>query len=219
MANEENAHRPVRRRSFIGMLCAGSALLYLPALKAHEERIILNNVETTAWVVTEDTRNLTETDTENPEIVLVVGRRYSFGNNGWNTRPFGQEAGTHPLELRDSNDRPLLSQDRRGRYEDDEDVNWEDEGNVVSFNVTERLARELNGYACTEHRDMQGDVRVVTEEELMEDEEDATEDGDGERRTETDDAEDTEEERLPGFGVLVGMVSLVCAPLVRRRFK
>lgn len=183
--------------------------------KAQEERIILDNVENTAWIVTEDTYSLTQTGEENPEIVLLEGHRYSFGNNGWRARPF-DDGGTHPLELRDSNDRPLLSQDGRGRYEDDAEVDWRDDGNVISFTVTERLARELDGYACTSHRDMQGQVRTVREDELEETAEEEPEVVNDDRDDE-DSEETRDDEELSGFGVLAGLVGLVGALVWRHR--
>ena len=85
-------------------------------------------------------------------MTFEVGQRYAVENRGWST---------HPFALRASDDTPLLSQSADGEFEGDADVDWVDNGETLSFTVTEDLAANLNYYICTIHSSMRGDVEAA----------------------------------------------------------
>ncbi|RXK51959.1 hypothetical protein [Halorientalis pallida] len=114
--------------------------------------LTIDNEGFTAWKVTEDeSGQVAEIEAENPTITFETGVRYTVQNNGWSF---------HPFALRASDDSPLLSQDAEGRYEDDRDVNWVDDGNEFAFTLTEALAADTDYYICTVHSSMRGDTSV-----------------------------------------------------------
>ena len=113
--------------------------------------LTIDNVDLSAWEVTEDeSGQVAEIGTENPTMTFETGVRYTVENNGWSF---------HPFALRASDDTALLSQDGEGRYENDRDVNWVDDGSSFAFTVTEALAADMAYYICTVHSSMRGDVR------------------------------------------------------------
>lgn len=111
----------------------------------------LDNVGSSAWVVENDSTNVAD-DSENPDINLEQGKRYTIRNNGYGTY------GTHPLAFFDADGNTLLSQSSTGSFEDDSDVNWVDNGETISFTVTQELYNELSGYRCTVHGAMEGNI-------------------------------------------------------------
>jgi plastocyanin len=123
------------------------------AASGHDVTVSIDNVGFRAWEVTnvEGSEDVAETGVDNPRLTLTEGTRYKFENGGWSA---------HPLAFRDSSDDPLLSQDGPGTFEDDEDVNWVDNGDTLAFTVTSGLAAELDDYICTVHSSMNGSVAV-----------------------------------------------------------
>jgi hypothetical protein len=116
-----------------------------------EVAFTLDNVGSSAWVVENDSTGVAG-DSENPDINLEQGKRYTIRNNGYGTY------GTHPLAFFDSSGNILLSQSSTGSFESDADVNWVDNGDTVSFTVTQELYNALSGYKCTVHGSMEGDI-------------------------------------------------------------
>jgi len=116
-----------------------------------EVAFTLDNVGSSAWVVENDSTGVAD-DSENPDINLEQGKRYTIRNNGYGTY------GTHPLAFFDSSGNILLSQSSTGSFESDADVNWVDNGDTVSFTVTQELYDALSGYKCTVHGSMEGDI-------------------------------------------------------------
>jgi len=113
--------------------------------------LTLANVETDAWQLTAiDGENATApTDENNPPIEIEQERRYRIINNGWDT---------HPIAFESSDETTLLSQNSKGEYEDDESVNWIDDGDSVEFTLTESLDNDLEKYVCTVHPSMIGSI-------------------------------------------------------------
>lgn len=114
-------------------------------------RVTLDNVGTEAWQVIGADGPISVAEAENPRLRLVVGTRYVFENEGWDT---------HPLAFLDVDGNPLLSQRRDGRFADDSDADPVADGETLSFTVTRDLAAALDHYECTEHPPMRGDVRT-----------------------------------------------------------
>lgn len=87
-------------------------------------------------------------------MTLPEGQRYRFRNRAWRE---------HPLEFRDEEGDPLLSQDSavEGVFEDDDHVDWRAEGNWVEFSLTQNLAAVLDHYVSAADDDISDDV--VTE--------------------------------------------------------
>jgi len=116
--------------------------------------IEINNVGASAWEVTSIDGNdaSASLNTENTEITLESGARYTFVNNGGDA---------HPLELRTSGNDLLLAQgSATGSYESDSNVNFEVNGNEVSFTLTQSLASELAAYYCGIHSSMNGSISI-----------------------------------------------------------
>ena len=115
--------------------------------------ITMNNVGSTAYEVSSvsGTNVSAETGINNPEITFTAtGTRYRIENNG---HP------NHPLEFQDESGTILLSQDDSGSVEDDDAVNWIDNGDSVEFTLTSDLSAQIATYRCTVHsRSMVGDI-------------------------------------------------------------
>lgn len=73
-----------------------------------------------------------------PEISFIESTRYKLTNL------------PSDIELVDDNDNVLLSQRQDGSFEDNEEVNWVDDGDTVEFTVTGELGDELYGYRAVE---------------------------------------------------------------------
>ncbi|MDR9419216.1 fasciclin domain-containing protein [Gracilimonas sp.] len=117
-------------------------------------QITLNNVGASAWEVTDIQGDGADAplDTENTEISLTVGQEYTFVNNG---------GSSHPLEFRNSNGDVLLSEGGSdGTFESDSEINFQVNGNEVSFTLTESLANELASYFCGNHSSMNGSISI-----------------------------------------------------------
>jgi hypothetical protein len=111
--------------------------------------VTVDSVGFSAWEVTDGADEVAPGGGENPTLSLSVGTRYDVTNDGWSA---------HPFALRDGDDDPLLSQSADGRYEDDDAVDWVDDGDTFAFTVTEGLADDLDYYICTVHPSMRGEV-------------------------------------------------------------
>jgi hypothetical protein len=118
-----------------------------------------DNVGFRAWEVngvSGDANNIEEVvveDIENPTMTLVKGVEYTFED---------LPGSVHPLEFFDEGDTALLSQDTEGTFEDDGSVGWIDTGDSVTFTVTDELTNEVDGYVCTIHASMEGDIQTTS---------------------------------------------------------
>ena len=114
--------------------------------------LVIESEGFSAWVVAEDeSGEVAPTDESNPTMTFGVGTRYAVENNGWDT---------HPFALRAADDSPLLSQSADGSYEDDDAVDWADDGGTFAFTMTDDLAADLNYYTCTVHSSMRGEAEA-----------------------------------------------------------
>lgn len=112
--------------------------------------LIVSNVGVSAWEVVEDeSGSVAPTGEDNPTLSLAVGQRYAVENRGWSA---------HPFAIRDADDAPLLSQSADGQFENDDAVDWTDDGETFAFTFTEDLAAAADYYICTVHSGMRGDV-------------------------------------------------------------
>ena len=48
-----------------------------------------------------------------------------------------------------------------GLFDDNSDVDIETDGNIISFTLTGSLATEINGYVCSFHPEMNGEISVT----------------------------------------------------------
>ena len=124
-----------------------------------EVTVDLDNVGFQAWEVNgvsgaAETGDVIESDVNNPTLTLVEGVRYTFED---------LPSSRHPLRLFDTQGAPLLSQNEAGQFEDDPAVDWTDTGDTVTFTLTPALAAELDGYICTIHSAMVGDVQTTAD--------------------------------------------------------
>ena len=157
---------PRRRRVLAGIgagvLACGTSIR--TAASSHESvEVVLDNVGASAWELVEADADVGETGVDNPTLTLQTGVRYTFVNLG---------AGPHPLAFRDEDGNDLLRQGGSGSYEDQDDVNYEESGDEMTFTLTEQLAQDVNSYICTVHASMEG--RVETGDTEDGDETDAT---------------------------------------------
>lgn len=114
--------------------------------------LVINNAGVQAWQLTEDeSGSVAPLDENNPTFSLEVGQRYTVENRGWNL---------HPFAFREADDSPLLSQSADGRLEEDDAVNWTDDGETFAFTVTAELAAAVDYYICTVHPSMRGAVET-----------------------------------------------------------
>lgn len=116
-------------------------------------QVTVDNLDSRAWkIIATNGGAIAPVGSENPQLNLRIGNRYTFINEGWDT---------HPLSFRGSNANPLLSQSEEGAFEDDTNVDWNDSGADLSFTLTEELATEITTYHCTVHSPMQGTVKIL----------------------------------------------------------
>ncbi len=98
----------------------------------------------------------TETGTENPSISLTVGGRYTFVNQAG--------AGSHPLDFRNGDREKLFGQSNTaGSLDNDNDVDVVENGDAITFTLTESLAASLVDYICSFHPGMNGDLFISEE--------------------------------------------------------
>lgn len=118
--------------------------------------IQIDNMGATAYVVLgiDGEGATTSIDEQNADIALKIGDRFRFNNVAG--------ASNHPLDFRNSDRDKLFGQSNAGGiFDDDSDVNVQTEGNIISFTLTESLAAELNGYVCSFHPGMNGEIKVA----------------------------------------------------------
>lgn len=97
-----------------------------------------------------------ETGTANPSITLTVGGRYTFVNQAG--------ASSHPLDFRNSDREKLFGQSNpAGQFDSDSDVDVVENGDSITFTLTESLAAALSDYVCSFHPGMNGDLLVSEE--------------------------------------------------------
>ena len=115
---------------------------------------VMMDVDDDAWVVTRvrGTPDVAQIDEPNPALTLPEGQRYTFDNRARRQ---------HPIEFRDAEGNPLLSQDpdTDGAFEDDEIVDWTTRGNRVEFTLTLALAAALDHYvSASDPEQLGGDI-------------------------------------------------------------
>jgi hypothetical protein len=120
--------------------------------------ISVDNVGAQAWEVTGVSGgDVAPVGEQNPTLTLQTGTRYTVENGGWDTHPFAlrdPDAGAY------GGGESLLSQSGRGSFEDDPAVDWVDDGERLSFTLTETLADAVGEYVCTVHGTMVGTVET-----------------------------------------------------------
>ncbi len=129
-----------------------SVLLPELAMDVNEVTIILGNEGASAYFVSEiiGDENVSELNENNSTWTLTTGTRYTIEV---------ENAGPHPLALRDVMEDFLLAQDDSvGSFEGDTAVNFEVEGNSLTFTLTPALADELDNYVCIAHSSMTGSI-------------------------------------------------------------
>ncbi|MBZ9627989.1 fasciclin domain-containing protein [Psychroflexus sp. CAK1W] len=110
----------------------GAQAYYVSSITGNEEPTSLNS-NNSAWTLTEGTRY---------ELTIV-------------------NSGSHPFQLRNSNNDKLLNQNGDGSFESDPDVNFVDDGQKFYFTLTADLAAEINSYFCGIHTgSMNGSINV-----------------------------------------------------------
>lgn len=118
--------------------------------------LTFDNMGATAYVVLGiDGEGATATlNEENTGIILRIGDRFRFDNEAG--------ASNHPLDFRNSDREKLLGQSNGdGTFDDDTEVDVQSEGNIISFTLTSGLAAELNGYVCSFHPGMNGEISTT----------------------------------------------------------
>lgn len=121
-----------------------------------EATVTLNNSGASAYIAVsvEGDGASASLNTENPEISLTSGGRYTFINNGG--------ASSHPLDFRDSNGNKLFGQSRdEGSLENNSDINVVKNDNSITFTLTDDLANRLSDYICFFHPGMNGSLRIT----------------------------------------------------------
>tara|TARA_R100001143_G_scaffold63593_1_gene73106 strand:- start:18251 stop:18739 length:489 start_codon:yes stop_codon:yes gene_type:complete len=92
-----------------------------------------------------------ETGTANPSITLTAGGRYTFVNQAG--------ASSHPLDFRNGDREKLFGQSNAaGQFDSDSDVNVVENGDSITFTLTESLAASLADYICSFHPGMNGNL-------------------------------------------------------------
>lgn len=111
-------------------------------------RVVVEPVSVVGWEITsQQGGRVGPTDEQNPTMRFEVGRRYVVENAGWSL---------HRFAFLDDDGAPLLSQERNGRFEGVDAVDWVDDGERLAFTVTEDFAASLDRYTCETHPRMQG---------------------------------------------------------------
>jgi plastocyanin len=120
---------------------------------SEQSTFTMNNVGSSAWEVpSADEEYVGTSGGENPTITLETGVRYTISNEGWST---------HPLAFHDESGNILLSQSSVGEFENDDDINWSDDGDKLAFTLTDGLAAEVDRYICTVHNSMEGRITIT----------------------------------------------------------
>ncbi len=114
--------------------------------------VTINNNGASSWSVTNvDGASGVDGGGENPTLTLTVGTRYRFVNNG---------GGAHPLGFQNASAEYLLNQDGEGSLEGNSGINYEEDGEGITFTYTQELADAVATYRCTVHGSMEGAVQT-----------------------------------------------------------
>lgn len=116
----------------------------------------IDNDRATAYIITSiEGEGITgEIGVNNPEIILEVGRRYTFNNEAG--------ASSHPLEFRNIDGDVLLSQrEDSGLLFDNAQIDAIVEGDAITFTLTSELAEMIEDYICGFHPGMNGKITTV----------------------------------------------------------
>jgi len=124
--------------------------------EAAPTNVTINNVGSSSWEITdiEGDGAEAELDTENAELTLEEGVRYTITNLG---------ADNHPLQLRDADGEVLIAAAGNGSLQDDEDINVvvDEEAGTLTFTLTGALAENVATYNCAPHASMEGAITVM----------------------------------------------------------
>ena len=93
----------------------------------------------------------TSLNTNNSTWTLTEGTRYELTI---------VNSGSHPFQIRNSNNNKLLSQNSEGTFESDSGVNFVDDGQQFYFTLTPELTAEISTYFCGIHTGMNGAINV-----------------------------------------------------------
>ena len=114
--------------------------------------VTLDNNGASSWSVTNvDGASGVAGSGENPDLTLTVGTRYRFVNNG---------GSAHPLGFQNASAEYLLSQNGDGSLEGNTAINYEEDGDGITFTYTQELADAVATYRCTVHGSMEGSVQT-----------------------------------------------------------
>ncbi|MCB2155167.1 hypothetical protein KQI84_09790 [bacterium] len=153
-------------------LIADEVILLTPSasIVVSDDQVVMGVGSGPSWFIqttTDPAIGQTGSGNPNPDIVLVEGQRYTFTNSA---------AGAHPFALiakgsTAAGDTVLLAQgSNSGSMEADVDVQWEDNGNDVTFTVSASLIAALEGtasqspgYRCEIHTGaMRGTITITS---------------------------------------------------------
>lgn len=126
-----------------------------PPVTPDVTNITIDNEGASAWLITEIDGDgaSAELDTENTELTLDEGFRFTITNLG---------AANHPFELRDADGNVLISAAGDGSLQDDEEINVvvDEQAGTIKFTLTGDLAANVATYNCQPHPDMEGTLTV-----------------------------------------------------------
>ena len=121
-----------------------------------EASITLNNSGASAYIALSVTGEgaAVSINTDNPEITLTTGGRYTFINKAG--------VSSHPLDFRNDEGVKLFGQSRNdGSFDGNPDVNVIEDENSITFTLTDELAERLSEYICSFHPGMNGSLNVI----------------------------------------------------------
>ena len=114
--------------------------------------VTLDNNGASSWSVTNvDGASGVAGSGDNPDLTLTVDTRYRFVNNG---------GSAHPLGFQNASAEYLLSQNGDGSLEGSSGINYEEDGDGITFTYTQELADAVATYRCTVHGSMEGSVQT-----------------------------------------------------------
>ena len=115
--------------------------------------VTINNNGASSWSVTNvEGASGVAGSGENPTLTLTVGTRYRFVNNG---------GSAHPLGFQNASAAYLLNQNGSGSLEGNAGINYEEDGDGITFTYTQELANAVATYRCTVHGSMEGSVQTA----------------------------------------------------------
>lgn len=126
-----------------------------PPVTPDETNITIDNEGASAWLITEIDGDgaAADLDTENSELTLNEGIRFTIVNLG---------ADNHPFELRDADGNVLIAEAGDGSLQENEEINVvvDENAGTISFTLTGELAANVATYNCQPHPDMEGTLTV-----------------------------------------------------------